>query len=120
LDIENKNPAYLCGRLFAVLENVQQRASGYGLNRTIKDAYFTSASTRPATVFPKLLTLSQHHMAKMDNDRYADESISQIVNELGSEFPNTLALKEQGIFMLGYYQQKQYIKDQISAYKEEK
>jgi CRISPR-associated protein Csd1 len=120
LDKENKNAAYLCGRLFAVLENIQQKASGYDLNRTIKDAYFTSASTRPATVFPRLLTLAQHHMAKLENDRYADENIREIVDQMGSEFPVILSLKEQGIFMLGYYQQKQYTKDQINAYKEEK
>jgi CRISPR-associated protein Csd1 len=119
LDFENNTPAYLCGRLFAVLENIQQKASGYDLNRTIKDAYFTSASTRPATVFPRLLTLAQHHMAKLENDRYADENISEIVDKLGSEFPSILSLKEQGIFMLGYYQQKQYTKDRINAYKEE-
>jgi CRISPR-associated protein Csd1 len=120
LDFENKTPAYLCGRLFAVLENIQQKASGYDLNRTIKDAYFTAASTRPATVFPKLLKLSQHHMAKLESDRFADESIGEIVNQLGSEFPNVLSLKEQGVFMLGYYQQKQYTWDRIKEYKEEK
>lgn len=40
LDKENKNPAYLCGRLFAVLEKIQLEATDVKLNRTIKDAYF--------------------------------------------------------------------------------
>jgi CRISPR-associated protein Csd1 len=120
LDKDNKTPAYLCGRLFAVLENIQQRASGYDLNRTIKDAYFTSASTRPALVFPKLLTLAQHHMRKMENDYYADLGIEEILSDLGNEFPTILSLKEQGVFMLGYYQQKHAIREQIKAYKEDK
>jgi hypothetical protein len=59
-------------------------------------------------------------MAKLENDRYADENIREIIDQMGSEFPVILSLKEQGIFMLGYYQQKQYTKDQINAYKEEK
>ena len=106
LDTENVNPAYLCGRLFFVLENIQQQASGYNLNRTIKDAYFASASTRPAVVFPKLLSLAQHHMAKLDNSRYQDQEISDLLSKLGNEFPKMLSLTDQGIFMLGYYHQK--------------
>ena len=120
LDTNNKNPAYLCGRLFAVLEGIQQRASGYNLNRTIKDAYFTSASARPAVVFPKLLALSQHHMAKLDNPRDADGEIAQIVDMLGASFPNMLSLTQQGEFMLGYYQQKSYTSQRIKEYKDSK
>ena len=40
LNKENIEPAYLCGRLFAVLERLQQDAAGGSLNRTIKTAYF--------------------------------------------------------------------------------
>ena len=45
LDKENTNQAYLCGRLFAILERLQQEAAKYSLNRTVKDTYFASAST---------------------------------------------------------------------------
>lgn len=118
LDESNVSPAYLCGRLFAVLENIQQRASNYSLNRTIKDAYFASASVRPAIVFPKLLALAQHHMAKLENGHFADRQISEITALLGTEFPSTLSLKEQGVFMLGYYQQKESTTQKIKMYKE--
>ena len=40
LDKDNCGQAYVCGRLFAVLEKLQRDASGIKLNRTIKDAYF--------------------------------------------------------------------------------
>lgn len=126
LDLEYKNPAYLCGRLFAVLEDIQYKtykASGRELNRTISDTYFTSASTRPATVFPRLIDMAKVYMAKPESSKYKlrdDERIGQIANELEHKYPNTLSLEEQGIFILGYYQQKQYIKDQKSANKEEK
>lgn len=108
LDLENKDPAYLCGRLFCKLEDIQRRASNDTLNRTIKDAYFSSAATRPAVVFPKLLSLSQHHLAKLDDKTafFMDREVTEIIGMMGSVFPSHLTLKEQGVFMLGYYQQK--------------
>lgn len=108
LNVENYDPAYLCGRLFCKLEDLQKRASDYTLNRTIKDSYFTACATRPAVTFPKLLSLAQHHLAKLDKKAafYADKEISEIIGLLGNEFPTILPLKDQGVFMLGYYQQK--------------
>lgn len=105
LDLNNTNQAYLCGRLFAVLEYVQQRASAGKLNRTIKDAYFSSACARPATVFPKLIMLSQHHLSSMDSSVYFDKLIGSIMVSLNGEFPQTLPLDDQGKFIVGYYQQ---------------
>lgn len=108
LDLENRDPAYLCGRLFCKLEDIQRRASNDTLNRTIKDSYFSSAATRPAVVFPKLLSLSQHHLAKLDDKTafFMDKEVTEIIGMMGSVFPSHLTLKEQGVFMLGYYQQK--------------
>ena len=120
LDRTNQNPAYLCGRLFAVLEGIQQRASNYSLNRTIKDAYFASASVHPAAIFPKLIILAQYHLAKLDNSYFADQEIMELIAGLGNEFPDMLSLKDQGIFMLGYYQQKADTQQRIKQYKEDK
>lgn len=120
LDRTNQNPAYLCGRLFAVLEGIQQRASNYSLNRTIKDAYFASASVRPAVIFPKLIALAQYHLGKLDSSYFADQEITELIAGLGNEFPAVLSLKEQGIFMLGYYQQKADTQQRIKQYKEDK
>lgn len=109
LDYENRNQAYLCGRLFAVLEWLQKRALG-DLNTTIKDKYFASAAAKPATVFPKLLTLAQAHIKKLDgegNKVYYNKLIGQIINEINDEFPTTLSLMDQGKFIIGYYQQNQ-------------
>ena len=105
LDLSNQNSAYLCGRLFAVLEYIQQRSSGGGLNRTIKDAYFSSACARPATVFPKLVMLAQHHLAKLDGTIYFDNLLGSIMASMNGEFPQTLSLDDQGKFIIGYYQQ---------------
>ncbi|MEG1027271.1 MAG: type I-C CRISPR-associated protein Cas8c/Csd1, partial [Oscillospiraceae bacterium] len=104
-DTGNKNPAYLCGRLFAVLEKLQQDASGGTLNRTIKDAYFSSACSNPAIIFPKLLRLAQYHLRKVKKAYYWNCDIAEISEKLNGEFPSTLPLVEQGKFILGYYHQ---------------
>ena len=108
LDTQNQNPAYLCGRLFCKLEEIQKKALGEDINRTIKDSYFSSAATRPALVFPKLISLSQHHLAKLEDKSafFMEKDMGEIISMLENEFPSMLSLKEQGIFMLGYYQQK--------------
>lgn len=107
LDRENYRPAYLCGRLFAVLEKIQQEASGNSLNRTIKDGYFASASARPSVVFPKLIRLSQYHLNKVKSPVYFNKLTGEIIGHLDGGFPDTLFLKEQGEFIVGYYQQYQ-------------
>lgn len=107
LDRENHTPAYLCGRLFAVLEKLQQDAASGSLNRTIKDAYFASASARPAIIFPKLLRLAQNHLNKVEYPVYYNKMIGEIIEPLTGEFPETLLLLDQGRFIVGYYQQYQ-------------
>lgn len=107
LDKTNQTPAYLCGRLFAVLEKLQQDASNNALNRTIKDAYFASASARPALVFPKLIRLAQNHLNKVKYPVYYNKLIGEIMDGLKGEFPEILRLTDQGRFDVGYYQQNQ-------------
>lgn len=110
LNRENNNPAYLCGRLFALLEKLQLDAANSKLNRTIRESYFASASSKPSVVFPKLLKLSQHHISKLNekNKGYSvniEKNIDEVFSLLGNEFPEYLQLREQGKFMIGYYQQ---------------
>lgn len=104
LDRENKNVAYLLGRLFAVLEKAQQEAIP-GANATIKDRFYGSASATPRVVFPQLLRLAQHHMAKTEHGRFRDKQIEEILCDV-HEFPPYLGLDEQGLFAIGYYHQR--------------
>lgn len=104
LNKENTNPAYLCGRLFAVLEKLQQDAAGGTLNTTIVDSYFSSACSKPSTVFPKLVELSNHHIKKVGGS-FFKSLIGEIIDPLDGEFPSTLNLDDQGKFIVGYYQQ---------------
>lgn len=108
LNEQSTIPAYVLGRLFAVLEKVQQEAIGE-MNATIKDRYFTSACASPASVFPVLLRLSQHHISKAEYGYASDRRIQEILNLLDVEknpIPARLTLDEQGVFVLGYYHQR--------------
>ena len=104
LDTERREIAYLLGRLFAVLEKAQLDALGK-VNSTIKDRFFSAASATPASVFPRLLRLSQHHIAKAEYGYISDRRISEIMEHIDS-FPAHVGLQEQGLFAIAYYQQK--------------
>lgn len=106
LDEKNTNTAYRLGRLFAVLEKAQQDALGNNINATIRDKYFGSASATPAAVFPMLIRLAQHHIAKSEYGYIQDRRIQDILDGLDG-FPQYLNMEEQGKFMLGYYHQRQ-------------
>jgi len=114
LDLEEKNPAYRCGRLFAVLEKIQQDSAQGKLNTTIVDSYFSSACSRPATVFPRLVELSNHHLRRLKDKsvksvNYYKGLLDGIMGDMGTYFPSTLSLEQQGRFILGYYQQNQVL-----------
>ena len=110
LNPQSTNQAYLLGRLFAVLEKAQEdAASPNKLNATIKDRYFTAASANPASTFPVLLKLAQHYISKSEWGRISEIRIGEIMELLDIDdtpFPKRLSLDEQGIFILGYYHQR--------------
>ena len=106
LDVEKKDIAYLLGRLFAVLEKVQQDAIP-NANTTIKDRFATSASATPASVFPRLLGLATHHYKKAKFGQYYESIAAEIIEDVESKgFPNYMDLKQQGLFWVGYYHQR--------------
>lgn len=111
LNEKSTNKAYLLGRLFSVLEKAQQDAAAPSkLNATIKDRYFTAACASPASVFSILLRLSQHHISKAKYGYVSDRQIEEIMNLVSMDdqpIPKHLSLDEQGIFVLGYYHQRQ-------------
>lgn len=103
----NENSTYLpyvLGRLFAVLEDIQTTAI-HGLNRTIKDSYFSTAASRPAVVFPTLINLAQKHLSKMDRGlRISKEKkLTAIMGMIEQTYPMHLTVAEQGAYELGYY-----------------
>lgn len=99
---------YVLGRLFAVLEGVQGAANP-GINTTIKDRYFNSASATPAVVFPTLINLAQKHLAKLNPGQqiYYSKKITSLFEKIDSTYPTRLSLSEQGAFQIGYYHETQ-------------
>ena len=108
LDKDNQNQGYLCGRLFAVLDKIQEDANGI---HSIRERYMNAASTTPASVFATILNLSSHHAENLSSDgrRVFYEKLKQeIMSKISADgFPAHLDLQDQGRFFVGYYHQRQ-------------
>ena len=108
LDKENTNQGYLCGRLFAVLDKIQDEANN---QHSIRERYMNSASATPAAVFATILNLSYHHSEKLNEGRkvWFEKIKQEIVDKISPDgFPAHLDLQDQGRFFVGYYQQTQW------------
>lgn len=105
----SNNKAYLLGVLFSNLEEIQNTANP-GIKSTIRDRYFTAASSTPSRVFPILIDLAQNHIKKIPNvgaKVNCQKRLTETMSKLGDKFPNRLKLDEKGMFQLGYYQRTQ-------------
>ena len=108
LDDKNTNQGYLCGRLFAVLDKIQDEANN---QHSIRERYMNSASATPAAVFATILNLSYHHSEKLNEGRkvWFEKIKQEIVDKISPDgFPAHLDLQDQGRFFVGYYQQTQW------------
>ena len=106
LDNQNTNQGYLCGRLFAVLDKIQQEANN---QHSIKERYMNSASATPASVFSTILNLSSHHSEKLNEGRkiYFEKLKQEIIDKIDADgFPSHLDLQDQGRFFVGFYHQQ--------------
>ncbi len=116
LNPADDTPAYLCGRLLAVLERIQREALGKDLSSTIVDRYYGTASSAPASVFGRLLRGVQPHLSKIRGDKSKGDTAKWLERDLreildpfeyqGKSFPSTLNAIQQGMFALGFYHQK--------------
>lgn len=108
LDVNQTSVGYQLGRLFAVLEKIQEEANP-GINTTIRERFYGSACATPVTVFANLLRLKNHHLAKLENRGRTvnfERLLGEIMGNL-SDFPAHLNLHAQGLFAIGYYHQRQ-------------
>jgi len=108
LDKENTNQGYLCGRLFAVLDKIQEEANN---QHSIRERYMNSASSTPAAVFSTILNLSNHHVENLKNEGrkiYFEKLKQEIISKIDANgFRPQLDLQDQGRFFIGYYHQRQ-------------
>ena len=98
------NIPYALGRLFSVYESIQSAANP-GINTTVKDKYFNSASAAPALIFPILDNLAEKHMRKLSYALrvYYSKKLGELMQIVGDKYPTQLDLAQQGSFQLGYY-----------------
>lgn len=107
LDKDNNNQGYLCGRLFAVLDKIQEDANNIS---SIRERYMNAASATPSAVFATILNLSVHHSEKLEEGRriYFEKLKQEIIDKMSAKgFPTHLDLQDQGRFFVGYYHQRQ-------------
>lgn len=107
----SSNTPYVLGRLFSVLEAIQEAANP-GINATIKDKYFNSAAGTPAIIFPILINLAQKHLKKIRGANaglaiFYDRQLTDLLSHIGEGYPPRMNLPQQGAFQLGYYHQTQ-------------
>ena len=107
---DHPSAAYQCGRLLAVLDSIQREA--IDAKATLVDRFYGAASATPASVFGVLLRKAQTHQGKLRKNKqkkwlhdYFEKQLGEIMSHL-TGFPRTLTLEEQGLFAIGFYQQK--------------
>ncbi len=118
LDENLGEPGYLLGRLFALLENLQEWSRGKALKGesaqpTILHRFAAAASVTPRAVFPHLLSLKIVHERKAKRDapgiaHKRAREIDELMDRLDAReaFPSQLDLRQQGLFFVGYFQQR--------------
>jgi len=116
---DTDDPAYNCGRLLAILDDLQQAAHEYRLEGAgVVERYYGTASSAPNSAFPILWRLHQHHLRKVERlgKGGTAAAIKRRIAEVASHFtpsapggsphfPRTFSLVEQGRFALGFYQE---------------
>lgn len=103
---------YLLGRLFAVLENIQQASVEGTLNTTIKDSYYNAACSTPNMAFERLFRLESAHMKKLKRTKPGlavrlEAQVTELMGAITETLPARLIPAEQCAFHLGYYHQLQ-------------
>lgn len=108
LDETDTNPAYRLGRWFAELEAIQQHALP-GLNATIRDRFYGSASSAPARTFPVLIRNAMNHLSGLRKEGKAgghEKRLEAIIAGVEHGLPRSLRIEDQARFAIGYYHQR--------------
>ncbi len=108
LDETVDDPAYLSGRIMALLAAIQETALP-NVGAGIVQRYYAAASATPALVLGRLVRTAQiAHLPKLEDGlrHYFERQLTEIWNRMKSAPPTTLSLEKQTLFAMGYYQQQ--------------
>ena len=108
LNEHESNPAYLCGRVMAILARIQNLALP-GVGAGIVQRYYAAASATPALILGRLIRNAQiGHLPKIENEglrRWFERRLADVWSQMKSPPPRVLSLEEQTLFAMGYYHQ---------------
>ena len=106
LNKEHPSPAYQCGRLLAVLADLQRSALG-DVGAGVVQRYYVAASQTPGLIVGRLVANAKNHLNKLDGGlaHWYEDRIAEIMGRIRDTVPATLDLEGQTLFALGYYQQ---------------
>lgn len=120
LNTEHPNPAYQCGRLLAVLADLQYAALG-DVGAGVIQRYYTATSQTPALRIGQLMSNAKNHLSKVGGGLAFEfeNRLSEIMSRM-TTIPKILDLEEQSLFALGYYQQLAEIRARMAENKANK
>lgn len=106
LNPDHPAPAYHCGRLLAILANLQRAALG-DVGAGVVQRYYAAASQTPGLIIGRLVSNARNHLGKLEGGLayWYENKIADVMGRLGDGAPRILDLNGQGLFALGYYQQ---------------
>jgi CRISPR-associated protein Csd1 len=116
VDEQITEPGYVLGRVFAVLQSMQEVSRGPGGRDqpTIADRFLGAAAATPRSIFSHLLDLERAHERKAKREKAGlAHSLARRLAELmaridgASGFPVHLDPHQQGLFYIGYYHGRQ-------------
>lgn len=115
LDERLNSVPYQCGRLMALLAEIQRRALG-DVGAGVVQRYYAAASTTPALVFGRLIRNSNAHLDKIGDNlaKWYEGKLAEVWDGIKTEIPKTLTLEEQTLFAMGYYQQIAQVRKDIA------
>jgi CRISPR-associated protein Csd1 len=112
LNPDESNPAYVCGRLLEVFDEIQRAALGK-VNATVVDRFYAGFSTAPQSSLGRLFANAQNHLRSLRSSSQGKGRAVALENRLAliaaklSDVPEgQLGLADQARFALGYYHAK--------------
>jgi CRISPR-associated protein Cas8c/Csd1 subtype I-C len=123
---QQDHPAYLCGRVLALLDKIHNTAHGKSTSSSPAGRFYGSASSTPALIFPRLFKLAHIHLEKiggglaykLQHGVPKDKSETPIKRDFEgladlvalfsakAKWQRTLSLEEQGRFAIGFYYER--------------
>ena len=118
LNTEATEPAYQCGRLFRVLEDIQQNAIPE-ISTTLADR--NRALSRNPAMLSSLVENSRAHLKRLRRSqktvpaaRALETRLDEVLERI-NPFPARFTISEQGLFVLGYHHQRAWDRRQREA-----